>query len=560
MPDKPTRLPWATEPYVDRRAAEQRALTAASYEPGDPNNPAVKAWAQKAFDDEIRLVENAPDQTRNTQLFKSAANLFEIVAAGALDETTVTSALVRASDPWNYNAAGTRMCLGTIASGRRHGFDDPRDLSKVGKYTNGFTLDTEAVQSVDLTDTLSLERGFWTRRDSLQNIYLAALSRMCSPWAVLGYCAARVLTLVRPNCVLPPLIGGQGSLNWFCAVAAQSGGGKGSAHAVSKELVREYIFTRNLGSGEGLIDAYCGKPTDENPTGTREAVMFVADEIDGMSALGLRSGSTLMSTLRSAFSGETLGFSYRSSKTHLESHSYRMTLVVNVQPARAGALLDDQHGGTLQRFMWFPGTDPRVTTEIPLMPESLDMPPISSWLYPQVLEVPYETVELIRDERVRSNSGMDDDHGHAYFIREKFAYALAVLDGRDVMTEDDWALAGIASRVSDHTRDWVAYQLRNLKDEEATERGRLQGVSSMAADEEKTLLGTQRTSRIAKWALAKIKEEGEISARKLTQAMASKDRPYLTNALELLASSGLIEQRDTDNKTGRPGKIWRLMT
>lgn len=548
MPDKSDRLPWEKEPYVDHAAATRRAIAAAQVRYTDPNSPAVQTYAQKALRDEADLVGRATGG-RNNQLFKSTAALFELVAVGALDETIVVNAMRDACRANGYEQSdGAKAVEDTIKSGRRHGLDNPRDLSHIGTRTNGFSLAVEPLKTIETV--IDIERGFWTRRESLKQIYIAALARMCSPWAVLGYCAARVLALVRPHTLLPPLIGGPGSLNWFCAIAANSGGGKGSAASSSRELVNEYVMQRNLGSGEGVIDAYvkpANKETGE-PKGLHESVMFVADEVDTMHALGSRTGSTLPGIIRSGFSGETLGFSYRAaSNMHLEAQTYRMTLVISVQPARAGALMDDTNGGTLQRFMWFPGTDPRISSDIPVMPGALELPGFGAWLYPRELTVPYEAIELIRDERSRAMRGERDViDGHALFIREKFAYALAVLDGRDAMSLDDWQLAGIASRVSDHTRSWVAAQLERATEDEATERGRLQGVSSVAADEEKSFRATQRINRIANKALEKIKKVGDkgMTRGDLNNGIAYRDRPYLQGALDMLARNGIINRAE----------------
>jgi hypothetical protein len=507
----------------------------------------VRTYAQTALNEETTRLNMAAKGTRNDVLFTATANLFEFVAAGALDESIVLDAMREGCRINGHEQDdGVAMVEGTIRSARRRGLDNPRDLSHVGTKSNGFHLEDTPVQSVKLDTVTQLERGFWTQRESLQQIYLGALARMCSPWAVLGHCAARALALVRPATVLPPIIGGPGSLNWFCAIAANSGDGKTSSSSVAWELVNEPVIQRNLGSGEGIVDAYV-KPADKEtgaPKGLHESVMFMADEIDNMRALGSRTGSTLTSILRSGFSGQTLGFSNRTaSNLHLEAQSYRMTLVVNVQAARAGALMDDKHGGTLQRFMWFPASDSRITADIPLMPAALELPSFTSWQYPRELQVPYEAIELIRDEHVRRNRGEGGAlDGHALFVREKFAYALAVLDGRDVMSSDDWRLAGIASRVSDHTRNWVAAELDKATDDEASERGRLQGVSSVAADEEKTFRSTQRVTRIGSWALEKIAAQKGISPRDLNRAVAARDRPYLPAALDMLRNSGLIEQ------------------
>ncbi len=65
----------------------------------DTNSAAVKAYAQKAFEAETDKLSRAPSGERNHQLFKSAANLFELVAAEVLDESKVTDALREAAVP-----------------------------------------------------------------------------------------------------------------------------------------------------------------------------------------------------------------------------------------------------------------------------------------------------------------------------------------------------------------------------------------------------------------------------------------------------------------------------
>lgn len=549
--DRKDQLPWEDEPYQDRKTATDQALQQAVWSAPGQITVAQARYARRAFELEIDELAglSADCHHRNHSLNTAAFNLAQFVAAGALDEREVRQALYDACQANGHLPDdGANMVLGTIESGFEGGMRQPRDLSHVTGETVTYTEGDEPKTKPKLTIP-DIESGFWTKRDSLQSIYLGALSRMCSPWAVLAHCAARALALVRPSAVLPPLIGGPGSLNWFAAIAAPSGGGKGSSASVAKELVKDMVITKNLGSGEGLIDAFV-KPADKEnnePQGLHEAVMFMADEIDTMQALGMRTGSTLSGILRSAFTAETIGFSYRTaSSRHLQAHTYRMTLVANVQPAKAGALMDDQYGGTLQRFMWFPGSDARIDVVTPLMPGALDLPPHTAWQYPRELKVPYIAKHLIKQERAKAMRG-EQNHldGHALFIREKFAFALAVLDGRDEMTEEDWRLASVASRVSDHTREWVTNLLRRSVEEQATERGRLQGVSQSAADEEKTHQSSKRMRRIGEWALKRITEAADgLTQRELTQAVASRDRPYLATALEALRNADLVRQND----------------
>jgi hypothetical protein len=392
-----------------------------------------------------------------------------------------------------------------------------------------------------LTD---IEDGFWQTRESLADVHATALARMASPWAVLACCAARALAQVRPVIVLPPLIGGPGSLNWFAAIAAASGGGKGAAIAAARHLVPDDdLIVRNPGSGEGLVQAYV-----HPDGGTYESIMFNADEIDTVTALGARTGSTLMSVLRQAFTGETLGFAYadKTKRKHLRAHTYRTTLIVSVQPERAGGLLGAAGGGTPQRFMWFPGADPRITVDTADQPwptAPLRLPEPDTWLYDRQLCVPPEAAEFIKTERARAMQG---DQGaldsHALFAREKFAYALAVLDGRADMTTEDWELSGIASAVSTYVRDRVAEQLQEGLRRAAADAGALHGVSQEAADNEKTVARSDRVHRVLRRVLAKLGEaDGPMTNRDLSRAIAYRDRPVLNAALQLAVANGLIK-------------------
>lgn len=554
MPIRADRLPWETTPYVDGDAASGKAIAAAQGRSTDPKSPVVVSYAQRAFDLEIALVRNPPAGF-NDQLFKSGANLYELVAAGALDETVVERALRDAMRDNGYERdKGENAVTGTLNSARRTGFDNPRDLSGVGlgtvAYLNGsggtLAAETPPPGPVTLESVFALEQGFWTLRESLQNIYLGALNRMCSPWAVLGFCVARALALIPPNATLPPTVSGPGSLNWLCAIAAKSGGGKSGAGTVARELVRQTVRTRNLGSGEGLVDSYMrpAKKDTGEPAGVYESVMFVADESDMLRALSARSGSTLSPTLRSAFTGETLGTSNRTaSSLHLEAHTYRMTLVCGIQPGKAGTLLDDVYGGTLQRFMWFPAEDSRVTTEKPPMPGALEIMQPGTWQYPRELGIPYEAIALIEDERVRFMQGAGDPlAAHSLFIREKFAYALCVLDGRDEMALEDWRLAGIAMRVSDQTRAWVVDQLKLSEEEEDAKTGRRRGVAQFAAKEEEAQQGNRIMLRMTGWAAGKVRAAGTVGIknRDLVNGAKSPDRRWLKAALEGMRNDGLL--------------------
>ncbi|KQH75305.1 hypothetical protein AO501_29815 [Mycobacterium gordonae] len=280
--------------------------------------------------------------------------------------------------------------------------------------------------------------------------------------------------------------------------------------------------------------------------------MFLVDEIDELKALLTRSGSTLSSILRSAFTAEGLGFSYRTaSSQHLGAGTYRLTLVANVQPARAGALLDDPHGGMLQRFMWFPSTDPRLTFDTPLMPTPLTLPPHSAWQYPRELKVPYIVKHLIKDTHLKSNRGEESPlNSHALFAREKFAFALAVLDGRDEMTEEDWRLAGVASRVSEHTREWVIQEWESATEAESVREGKKNGQKQFAANQERShqerVLRNSRRQQI----IEKIAACGHagLTRDELLHKFHSRYRDMLGPLFDGMVEDGILVRNSQDER------------
>lgn len=394
----------------------------------------------------------------------------------------------------------------------------------------------------------AIEGDFWTSRESLITIYEAALARFSSPWAVLGFCAARALALVSPRWTLPPIIGGRGSLNWFSALASRSGGGKGAAQGTSAALIPRNVFERNLGSGEGLISAYKLPKEKGFPQAFRESVMFIASEVEMMRSLGARTGSTLMPMLRQAFSGETLGFTYRIDDTHLRAHTYRLTYVCGVQPETAGPLLDDVHGGTPQRFMWFPALDRRMTRENYIKDfwvPTLELPTGDDLMYDRELTIPIEAENAIIDAREAVPAGDGDPmESHAIFAREKFAFALAILDGRVDMTLEDWELSGVAAEVSTVTRNWVIDKVRDTVRGEAVERGTIRGIEHAASERGKVTELAEGPQECLRWAVGKIAGAGAegIARRNIDQSVKKRLRPYLAVALESAKIQGMVRQ------------------
>ena len=269
-----------------------------------------------------------------------------------------------------------------------------------------------------------------------------------------------------------------------------------------------------------------------------------------------RQGSTTMSTLRNAFMGDPPGHSYKNNVNvrQLGRQEYRMTLIVGVQPGRAGALLEDYHSGTLQRFQWFPGFDPRCTRRA-AKPEGflypLALPEPSRFPAGQrTIKVPAGAVEAILDRAERRAQGQTDAvDGHEFLIQERFAVALALLDDRIDMDDDDWRLAGIAMDVSRATRQWVTGECAKAQAEIEERRGRRQGQARSAAQAAKTDADNRKVAQCAQRILNRLGKVGMESMRNLQRNTARDGTTFYHAAIGRLRAEKLID--DVVDPTGK---------
>jgi len=514
-------------------------------------------YYRAALEQEMVAMASTGEGRRNDQLNISAFNLGQLVPHG-LTEDEVTDSLAAAARSTAGTPMTDREIERTIRSGLESGKLSPRYAENTSYTTTTTPIDVLPAngQRFDVRD---FEGDFWESRASLKTVYTAALSGMCSPWAVLACCAARALALVDPHIKLPAIIGSKGgSLNWFAMLAAESGGGKSTAMEIAEELIPHQVKTLNLGSGEGLIEAFGDRNDDgtvKDPVSGHRSILFSVDEIDSYSAVAGRSGSTVMPILRSAFTGGSLGFAYRKGNRLpvLPAHSYRMTLVCAAQPGRTRAMFADADGGTPQRFMWFPATDPRIAAMRPVFNSSLSLPPVTDWQYPATLRVPSECEGLIVTTRASQARGETAAlNSHALFAREKFAYALAILDGRSAMDSEDWRLSGVAAAVSDGVRQWVLDQLAVSEAEEARQKGRLAGVARSASDAAKTLQDAEDLARAEAFVREKLADAGQrgTTLREIQRGGTKSLRHLYAVTLSRLEGDGVVA-REVDGRSTR---------
>lgn len=409
-----------------------------------------------------------------------------------------------------------------------------------------------------------LEETFWRSREVLEHIRTFARARRASPWAVLGVALVRVTTAMPPHYVLPPAIGSHASINLFVGIVAPSGGGKGAAEAAAGDAVDVgKLHTSGVGSGEGILHQYVTRKRGKGglPGGLEQhndKVLFTAAEVDTLGALHARQASTLLSELRKVWVGEELSFAYvdPTKRLKVERHRYRAGLVVGIQPARAGVLLDDTDGGTPQRFLWMPGNDPQMPDVAP------SEPPVWRWEMPTgtsmridglvELDVCQEARTFIDTEHVRRNRGEGETlDAHTSLCRLKVAAGLGILDGRLGVTEADWVLSGVVMEMSRHTRDAVLTGIRAKVKASNTARALADAEREVVRDEAVTEAVIQRVCRT----VMRLVDGLEVPRKHLTQSITSSDRGFLDAAISRLVGAGQLEVR-TDGRATlyRPAK------
>ncbi|NKU37737.1 DUF3987 domain-containing protein [Rhodococcus hoagii] len=412
---------------------------------------------------------------------------------------------------------------------------------------------------------------------------------MVAPWALFGSVLARALSIVPPRVVLPALVGSHGSVNSFIALVGPSGAGKSVTRGAARDVLTlkfdgdTQLHVRNVGSGEGLVDQFATYDAKAKAyVGLRTRVMFTVDEVETLTAQGSRSGSTLMPTLRTAWTGDSLGFANRDKTKAIpvEAHRYRLTMVVGVQPTKAQPLLDDADGGTPQRFLWMPTADPDAPEVEPAEPDAIVVGP---WPQPEPksgfkmnrptseaalvtvaatgrefieLAIPGHVRDEVRSQRRRVLRGHTDVNpldGHALMTRLKVAVGLMVLNRRyDTVTDEDWNLAGVVMQISDRTRREVEKTIAAEAHTANQSRGKAEAQREIAKAE---VLQKDGLSRVCNRIAKRLSDVGAME-RSAVRSFLGRDKNLMDEAVELLAARGEVGLDRYAAKNGSP--TWRI--
>lgn len=432
-----------------------------------------------------------------------------------------------------------------------------------------------------------VELDIWSQSPILQFIYDTARYRRVPPKALLMSVLSHIAASIPVEFVLPPIIGDRASLNFFTAFVGPSGDGKGISTKVAKNLFNysatgfQYTASKG-GSGEGLVGIYAYYDHGTKKIVHKNQSAFVnINEIDELAATGGRKGSTLLSTLREAWSGEELGHDYVKNPTKLPDLSYRLALQVSAQPRRSKWLIEDTDGGFTQRIVFVPTADPECAGP----DDVLELPTPVKWIVPKEIldlkakkaraaeeakksaetfkslgeSVPQQsnTIEFIdievcreatRDillEHQRRRQGFGDAiDSQRMLAREKVAVLLSTLHGELKIDERMWRLSAILM-------SWSRQGFKLIRTEiEQKELDKQEGRATAAARQAVSVKQAEQNSdvirvsnKVLNWLDRGV---NKVSGRDGLNKKMGRDAGLLHDSLDYLVKEGKIKW-DTDN-------------
>lgn len=294
---------------------------------------------------------------RNEAVFNKLPLLFRFALAGVIDPDIVTERLWEASQR-----------VDAEESYRREEFNASVRSAWMYAKEDGPVLPETTATKMALSDfeAVSTQEDLWSASPQLRHIAQAADSLGRNRMALLAAVIIRVLASVDAGICLAGAqdgsVGSRAALNLGVALVGSSGQGKSTIQEQSGQLVPTPGIESKPSTGQGLIQEYLtwDEAEQKHNLVLEPRRLFFFDEVDTLSASAADKTSTLMSEIRTMLTGGATGTANATAqrKRFLPARSYNFQMMLNVQPSRAGQLLQDRDAGTPQRFIWVTVTDP----------------------------------------------------------------------------------------------------------------------------------------------------------------------------------------------------------
>jgi len=414
--------------------------------------------------------------------------------------------------------------------------------------------DTEARQAAHIrrVRAISLPGSFWDTPE-LEVVQRAAQARSVHPDAVLGITLARVSALVDPSVVVMTGDEGHVCLSHYAGIVASPGGGKDRAIDAAETLLPfpedpgNPTHQVNLGSGEGLVDAYLETDPDEGFVQVRRKVCAIQAESTKIFTLMDRHGSALAATLLEAWGAAPLGEDNARSggrSRRLGRDSYRLALALGFQPEMISELLRRKGTGFPHRFVLHNALpETRRGSGGRIAPLS-DRTQWLSSLQGTRIALPSDVLGQLEDLSEEQLYSIDDPEAdtmdsHLYVVLVKLSALLALLHGRAAPTPDDFRRAQQIAEASRLVREYAHILADREDQEEAYRTGNKLVIADRVREEgKKHRQGTSTLlSRAILMIVKKVSREGLSSESDAKQAINSR-------VMRELKSAGIASSRD----------------
>lgn len=411
----------------------------------------------------------------------------------------------------------------------------------------------------------------WDRRPWLRAIRDRAQETTAVPDATLGAALAIYSSSVDHQIKVRTGIKDDLGLSLLVGVVGGSGLGKSTGWKLAKREFAPLDAPRPspTPTGEGLAEKLMGWVEHTDPSSgkshkkheqVRHSALFTIGEGAAMNVTMERNGATLGPVLRQVFSDEDLGTTTASEERHrdIPGGSYVMGVVVLYQETTAMKIINDTDTGTAQRFLWFSGHSPSAP--------ATGAPPAYRMVAPSVTALPREelpdgtnsyvlcvepaiTARLrAEDAEKRDNYSLGDANRDSQkpAVVAKVAALACLIEGRTLVTQDDWELGEELYAASRAVQD----ELIELAEEQDRAKRREAAAKAGESDHVRKTFMTQVGNVAASIVKKALKVGRPITKREITQAINSKKRAYIPEALDMSLDQGWLEAEGEKFKVG----------
>lgn len=407
---------------------------------------------------------------------------------------------------------------------------------------------------------------FWSARPWFEHVRRTAWERMVCPDAVLLSVLVRWAVMVQPHITLPALVGGEpGTFDMLGIVVGPTSSGKSMAASVARALLTsedpKIKWDIPLGSGEGIAQMYMVEELEETADGkikktgrqkidpdVTQACHFTVDEGVAMMQQSKHNGSTLITTINSAISGQAIGQANAGPETRriVPAGKVRFGVTMSMQADNAHLIFTQA-----MRSVGFSGRTILVNSvdidppEVDDLPEEMpDIVPLG-WHRPthgHTTTLQY-TPAIQREIRISRRAGLmgqiNDAHSHAIFLRCRIAGLLALADRRMNVTDEDWSLAGTLITVSEAV--YAGLDALRQRNEAAIRQanGYARAEVDLAAE---SRIERVKTDELRDKIIAAVlgSPDGHLSNRDIRDLTSSKYRDRLRRARIMATESGRV--------------------